>query len=122
MPQSVLSANRVLALLAQPVGRPELEERLFRSKAGLKDWTEDALTIEGTPDRLDLLSEGGLGLFLPGALGLNTGPAPLPEPPPTTDRMAALVEAAASTVRPYLVGAVVNAPSGVALDAGLFAE
>ncbi len=122
MPQSVLSANRVLELLTQPVEREELEEQLFRSKAELTDWTEDALTIEVTPDRLDMLSEGGLALFLQGALGLKKGPAPLVEPPATLDRPAALVEASVSTLRPYLAGALLTAPAGVALDAGLFAE
>jgi phenylalanyl-tRNA synthetase beta chain len=122
VPQSVLSANRVLELLAQPLEREGLEEQLFRSKAELTDWTEDALTIEVTPDRLDMLSEGGLALFLQGALGLRKGPAPLVEPPATLDRPAALVEAAVSTIRPYLAGAVLTAPPGVALDAGLFAE
>lgn len=122
MPQSILSANRVLELLAQPMEREELEERLFRSKAELVDWTEDALTIEVTPDRLDMLSEGGLALFLQGALGLRTGPAPLAEPPATLDRPTALVDGSVSTLRPYLAGAVLTAPAGVALDAGLFAE
>jgi phenylalanyl-tRNA synthetase beta chain len=122
VPQSVLSANRVLELLPRPVERPELEERLFRSKAELTDWTEDALTLEVTPDRLDLLSEGGLALFLQGVMGLQTGPAPLAEPPPATDRPAAIVEGPVSTLRPYLAGAVLTAPAGVALDAGLFAE
>ena len=122
MPQSVLSANRVLELLPRPVDRAELEERLFRSKAELTDWTEDALTLEVTPDRLDLLSEGGLALFLQGALGLRTGPAPLVEPPTPLDRPAAIVEAPVSTLRPYLAGAILTAPAGVALDAGLFAE
>lgn len=122
MPQSVLSANRVLELLPRPVERPELEERLFRSKAELTDWTEDALTLEVTPDRLDLLSEGGLALFLQGAMGLRTGPAPLAEPPATLAGPTALVEAPVSTLRPYLAGAVLTAPPGVALDAGLFAE
>ena len=122
MPQSVLSANRVLELIGQPLGRQELEERLFRSKAELSDWTEDALTIEVTPDRLDLLSEGGLALFLQGVMGLKKGPVPFAELPPTLDRPAALVAASVSTIRPYLAGAVLMAPPGVALDAGLFAE
>lgn len=122
MPQSVLSANRVLELIARPVSREELEERLFRSKAELKDWTEDALTLEVTPDRLDLLSEGGLALYLQGALGLKSGPAPMAEPPPSMDRASALVTASVASIRPYLSGAVVTAPSGEALDAGLFAE
>jgi phenylalanyl-tRNA synthetase beta chain len=122
VPQSVLSANRVLELLGRPIERQELEEQLFRSKAELTDWTEDALTLEVTPDRLDLLSEGGLALFLQGALGLRTGPAPLVEPPAALDRPAAIVEGNVSTIRPFLAGAVLTAPAGVALDAGLFTE
>lgn len=122
MPQSVLSANRVLELVGEPLSRPELEEQLFRSKAELKEWTEDALTIEVTPDRLDLLSEGGLGLFLQGSLGLKTGAVPLPEPAPALDRPSVLVEAGVGPLRPYLAGAILTAPPGVALDAGLYAE
>ena len=122
MPQSVLSANRVLELLAEPLEREELEERLFRSKAELADWTEDALTIEVTPDRLDMLSEGGLALFLQGSLGLQRGPAPMVTPPPALDRPAALVHASVAPIRPYLAGAVLTAPAGVALDAGLLTE
>ncbi|MCI4353116.1 MAG: hypothetical protein L3K14_06995 [Thermoplasmata archaeon] len=122
MPQSVLSANRVLELLPQPLSRTELEERLFQSKAELSDWTEDALTIEVTPDRLDLLSEGGLALFLQGALGLRKGPVPFAEPPASFDRPIALVDASVAPVRPYLAGTILVAPPGVALDAGLFAE
>ncbi|HLY76917.1 MAG TPA: hypothetical protein VKT21_03435, partial [Thermoplasmata archaeon] len=122
MPQSVLSANRVLELLPQPLGRHELEERLFHSKAELADWTEDALTIEVTPDRLDMLSEGGLALFLQGVLGLRKGPAPRAEPSAALDRPSVLVEAGVAPLRPYLVGALLTAPPGVALDAGLFAE
>ena len=122
MPQSVLSANRVLELVAQPLGRTELEERLFRSKAELTDWKEDALTIEVTPDRLDMLSEGGLALFLQGMLGLKKGPAPFAEPPGALDRPSVLVEAPVAGIRPYLAGAILVAPAGVALDAGLFGE
>lgn len=122
MPQSILSANRVLELLPQALSRSELEERLFRSKAELSDWTEDALTVEVTPDRLDLLSEGGLAVFLQGALGQRKGPVPFAESPASFERPAALVEASVAAVRPYLAGAVLVAPPGVALDAGLFAE
>ena len=122
MPQSVLSANRVLELVAQPLERAELEERLFRSKAELADWTEDALTIEVTPDRLDMLSEGGLALFLQGVLGLKKGMPPFAEPPASLDHPVALVDASVSTIRPYLAGALLVPPAGVALDTGLFAE
>jgi phenylalanyl-tRNA synthetase beta chain len=122
MPQSVLSANRVLELVGQPIDHAEMEERLFRSKAELTDWTEDALTIEVTPDRLDLLSEGGLALFLQGSLGLKKGPVPFAEPPATLDRGTALVDASVAGIRPYLAGALLVPPPGVALDAGLFAE
>ncbi len=122
MPQSVLSANRVLELVGQPLGRAELEDQLFRSKAELKEWTEDALTVEVTPDRLDLLSEGGLGLFLQGSLGAKTGAVPIPEPPAALDRPSVIVEAGVATLRPYLAGALLSAPPGVALDAGLYAE
>lgn len=122
MPQSVLSANRVLELVGQPIGHEELEERLFRSKAELASWTEDALTLEVTPDRLDMLSEGGLALFLQGVLGIQKGPARLAEPPAALDRPTVLVDASVAPLRPYLAGALLSAPAGVALDTGLFAE
>jgi phenylalanyl-tRNA synthetase beta chain len=122
VPQSVLSANRVLELVPPPLGRAELEELLFRSKAELTDWTDDALTVEVTPDRLDLLSEGGLALFLQGAIGARRGPAPAADAPPTFEHATALVGASVASVRPYLSGALLTAPSGVALDAGLLAE
>jgi len=122
VPQSILSANRVLEMIHRPLSRAELEEVLFHSKAELADWTEDALTLEVTPDRLDLLSEGGLGLFLQGSLEIQKGPAPFAEAPPSLAHSSAIVQAEVGPVRPYLAGALLTAPAGVALDAGLFAE
>ncbi len=122
MPQSNLSANRVLDLLPQKPARAALEEAIFRSKAELVAWDEDTLSLEVTPDRLDLLSEGGLGLYLQGALGLRTGPVPMPQPPAPLESPRAVVDASVRPLRPYLAGAVLSAPAGVALDAGLLAE
>ncbi|HEV2230759.1 MAG TPA: hypothetical protein VGS18_01040, partial [Thermoplasmata archaeon] len=73
MPQSTLSARRVFEPLGRPLPPEELERLLFSSKAEVADWTGDDLRIEVTADRLDLLSEGGLGLHLAGALGVAVG-------------------------------------------------
>ena len=64
MPQSVLSWERVQALLPVPVTDAQLEDLLFSSKAELEAREGDALTVSVTPDRLDLLSEGGLAAAL----------------------------------------------------------
>lgn len=122
MPQSTLSANRVLELLGRPVSRAELEELLFASKAELSAWADDDLTVEVTPDRLDLLSEGGLALHLQGAIGARAGPVAIPAGTGTVEHPTVLVDATVAPIRPVLAGALLLPPPGVALDAGLLAE
>jgi phenylalanyl-tRNA synthetase beta chain len=121
MPQSVLSARRVLEALAPHVpDRDAIVARLFDSKAELAGWKEDALTVEATADRLDLLSEGGLGFALAGLFDRAHGLAPMP----TSDEPAAVfrVDPSVDPIRPAIAGVVVRAPHGHALDEGLLAE
>lgn len=121
MPQSTLSARRVLELVPGAADRPTIEAALFASKAELADWTGDDLRVEVTADRLDLLSEGGLGLYLAGALGRARG-----IPPIVGDARAPVavrVDPSVRPVRPVFAGVVLDAPSdGPALDDGLLAE
>lgn len=123
MPQSTLSASRVLELLDPVPSREELTELLFASKAELSAWESDDLLIEATADRLDLLSEGGLGLYLAGVRGQATGlpvgvGATVPDSGVQID-----VEPAVSAIRPEIGGLVVEAPSGEpGLQIGLLAE
>src|SRR5690242_3813913 len=80
MPQSILNGPRVQAMLPHPLPPGHLEEILFQSKAELSRVDGDAWTIEVTPDRLDLLSEGGLGAYLQGATGVAHGLVPVGTP------------------------------------------
>jgi phenylalanyl-tRNA synthetase beta chain len=121
MPQSTLSLRRVVDRLPSPVDGAELDGLLFRSKAELADLTGDALRIEVTADRLDLLSEGGLGLYLAGAAGAARGPPALASPalPPS---LVLRRDPSVAPHRPILAGLVVEAPPGAALEDGLLAE
>ncbi len=121
MPQSVLSAHRVFELLPRAPSAQELEETLFQSKAELADLTGDALKLEVTADRLDLLSEGGLALHLAGALGEARGLPPIPGardlPPVPIERSPSV-----ASLRPVIDGLLLEAPKGRALDDGLLQE
>ncbi|MCI4336263.1 MAG: hypothetical protein L3K17_03580 [Thermoplasmata archaeon] len=120
MPQSTLSARRVLELLPGPPSRADIEARLFASKAELADWTDDAMKIEVTADRLDLLSEGGLGLYLAGGFDAARGQ---PHPGPAGGSpIHGTVDASVSPLRPAFAGLIVEAPDGGWLDEGLLAE
>jgi phenylalanyl-tRNA synthetase beta chain len=122
MPQSTLSRSRVLAMLAKPPSDAALAELLFRSKAELKGGQGDEMPVEVTPDRLDLLSEGGLGLYLQGttesAVGLLHPPGISRFDPPPGVR----VDPSVSPLRPFLSALVVRAPTWAGVDAGLLAE
>lgn len=123
MPQAVLTASRVLEMLSPAPPRPELEELLFRSKAELGAWQGDSLTVEANADRLDLLSEGGLGLALAGALGQAVG---LPEalgPSAPASGVAIHADPAVAPLRPEIAALAVEAPEASrGLDVGLLAE
>jgi phenylalanyl-tRNA synthetase beta chain len=121
VPQSVLDGRRVRSMLSRPVPDDELTGLFFASKAELSAREGDAWTVEVTPDRLDLLSEGGLGSALQGALGDARGLVPLRDP--KSPRSVAIhVDPNVGGLRPEIGGLVVHAPEGSALDAGLLAE
>jgi phenylalanyl-tRNA synthetase beta chain len=122
MPTSTLSRSRLLERLGPTVAPEQLEAALFASKAEGGPATGDELEVSVTPDRLDLLSEGGLALHLAGALGLASGGVR-----PRRGRSAASplrleVDPSVAPLRPYIAGIRVQAPSGGSLDAGLLAE
>ena len=122
MPTSTLSRGRLLERLGRPVPAEQLESALFDSKAEAGPAQGDAFELSVTPDRLDLLSEGGLALHLEGALGLATGPVPLRRRRPTAASLRFVVDRSVVPLRPYIAGAVVQAPTGTGLDDGLLAE
>ncbi len=76
-----------------------------------------------TPDRLDLLSEGGLGIALAGALDLAQGLPRIPEGAPDRSRGARLlVDASTAPLRPVIAGVIVESPEAAGLDEGLLTE
>lgn len=121
MPRSTLSKARVMSMLG---GRPDpeaLASILFASKAEVAWGEGDDLSVEVTADRLDLLSEGGLGLALQGALGEARGqlrPPPLALDPPAT----AVCDGSVDPLRPFLAAVVVRAPGADGVEAGLLGE
>jgi phenylalanyl-tRNA synthetase beta chain len=122
MPTSTLSLDRVRSLLEHPPSENALEEILFLSKAELEARSGDELTVSATPDRLDLLCEAGLSLYLAGATDAQRGlpkVAEIPHPPARW----ATVDRSVGSVRPYLAAVVVEAPpSDAGVDAGTLAE
>lgn len=120
MPKATLSARRVARLVGRDLPRHELEELLFASKSQVEGGEGDALEVEGTADRLDLLTESGIALHLQGVLGVATG---LPAAPAARHgEVVAEVDASVSPLRPHLAGVVVTPPEGAAVDADLLDE
>ncbi len=122
MPRAMLKRSRVLERLPQPLSDAALEDILFTSKAELEAQDAETLTVSVTPDRLDLLSEGGLSLCLEGATEVakgiprekvleGPGPAPVIE-----------VDQAVRGIRPVIAAVLVGAPNEQGLDAGLLEE
>ena len=122
MPQSVLSRERVLSLLPAPLSETSLADLVFLSKAEIVSQEADALTLSVTPDRLDLLSEGGLALHLQGATDAVRGLPPLEIAAPGTPAPGFVIDPSVGTLRPHLSGLLVRAPTDAGLDAGLLAE
>jgi phenylalanyl-tRNA synthetase beta chain len=122
VPQSILRRERVLERLANPVSDAALEDILFTSKAELEAQDADTLTVSVTPDRLDLLSEGGLALYLEGATEAATGTLreKVVEGPGTLPSID--VDPSVRALRPVIAGVLVNAPTDVGLDEGTLAE
>ena len=122
MPRAVLDTDRLLSVAGRRLKDSELDDLLFASKAEVEGHDDATLTVSVTPDRLDLLSEGGLGLYLQGVLEAARG-IPLYRAAPTEDLGSGFeVDRSVDTLRPAIVGAVVRAPQGRSLDAGLLAE
>ncbi len=122
MPQSTLRRDRVDALLPRPLSARELEELLFPTKAELEGQEGDTLAVSVTPDRLDLLSEGGLGLCLQGQLEAARGIPPFPIVDLPDAAIAFDVDPSVAGIRPAIAGFVVAAPSDRPLDDGLLEE
>jgi phenylalanyl-tRNA synthetase beta chain len=123
MPQSVLSYARVVEGISNAPSPARLTELLFEfAKAEVASVEGDRLTVEATPDRLDLLSEGGLKLYLEGLLGERVGLPPIPRGPPVTPEPAIRVDPSVDPIRPTLAAVRVDPPAGKGLDEGLLAE
>lgn len=122
MPQSVLSRARIDALLSAPLAPERLEQLLFDSKAEYEGAEGDHVTITVTPDRLDLLSEGGLGIYLQGILGEAKGrPAVRGAAPAGAQPLEIVVDPSVSPLRPSIAGLLVHPPPG-GIDAGTLEE
>lgn len=122
MPQSTLSLARTIEGLRRPPSPHELTELLFRfSKAEASGIDGDELTIEVTPDRLDLLSEGGLRQHLEGLLGERSGLPAIPRHDPGPEQRIR-VAPEVSPVRPAIAAVLATAPPGGSLDVGLLGE
>lgn len=120
MPRSQLSLGRVQELLHPSPSADEITESLFRSKAEVEGREGDRLDISVTPDRLDLLSEGGLALYLAGSAGTSRGMPPLRRA--RARGLTMKVDPSVGTLRPFLAGVVARAPAGARLDEGLLEE
>jgi phenylalanyl-tRNA synthetase beta chain len=97
-----------------------LEELLFASKTQLEGGAGDELLVEGTADRLDLLTESGLALYLQGATGAAVGLPEVPQGEPGA--LSIQVDASVEPIRPSIAGLVVAPPAGRTLEADLLEE
>ncbi len=122
MPSSTLSRARLLSRLGGNVPADRLEAAFFASKAEVQAGAGDALEVSVTPDRLDLLSEGGLALHLEGALALADGAPRLRRSRAGAASWRCSVDGSVAPLRPCLAGVVVRAPPGAPMDDGLLAE
>jgi phenylalanyl-tRNA synthetase beta chain len=122
VPTATLSRARVAALLPAAVPESAWDDLLFASKAEVESAQGDDLVLSATPDRLDLLSEGGLGLYLQGVLGSAAG-LPRHGSPTGPETVPPLVaDASVEPLRPVLGAVVVRSPDDRGLDAGLLTE
>lgn len=121
MPVSTLSAERLRTLLPIPLSDVALDDLLFSSKAELDERAGDELHMAATPDRLDLLTEGGLALYLAGATEAATGLL-RPVEQPGGRELSVVVDDSVVPLRPYLGAMAVRAPTSDGLDEGTLAE
>lgn len=122
MPTATLSRSRVAALLPPEVAPESWVDLLFASKAELESIDGDDLVLSATPDRLDLLSEGGLALYLQGAVGAASGLPHGGARPPAEPVAPIAVEPGVDPIRPAIAALVVRSPDDRGMDAGLLAE
>jgi len=120
MPRATLSLRRIEALLPSRPGRARVEELLFVSKAQVEGGSGDELLVEGTADRLDLLTESGLGLYLQGATGSAVGLPPVERVGAST--ISIEVDASVGPIRPDLAAVEVRPPAGQTLESELLEE
>jgi phenylalanyl-tRNA synthetase beta chain len=118
----MLDRGRVAELLPTPLSDERLDDLLFLSKAELEARDPTTLTLSVTPDRLDLLSEGGLALHLQGALDAATGLPAWAGRASDAASASFLVDPSVEPVRPFIAGVRLSAPSDTGLDAGTLAE
>lgn len=122
MPKSVLRRERVLSLLPEPLSDRALADLLSISKADLESQDPESLTVSVTPDRLDLLSEGGLGLYLQGATGAAKGLVRERVADEVPASLSVEADGSVRPIRPSIAAVLVTAPDGSVLDAGLLEE
>lgn len=122
MPQAILRRDRVVVRLPNPLSDAALADLLSLTKAELEAGDPTTLTVSVTPDRLDLLSEGGLGLVLEGATGAARGRPRVPELAPASHPPAIEVDPSVRPIRPAIAGVLVTAPTDAGLDDGTLAE
>jgi phenylalanyl-tRNA synthetase beta chain len=120
VPRATLSLHRIESLVPSRPPRARLEELLFASKAQVEGGTGDELLIEGTADRLDLLTESGLGLYLQGATGASVGLPPLVHT--GASPISIEVDASVTPLRPEIAAVVVQPPPGQDLESELLEE
>lgn len=122
MPRTVLDRDRLLAIAGRSLTASAIEDTLFASKAEIEGQDATTLTVSVTPDRLDLLSEGGLGLYLQGVLEAARGIPTYRAPDTETPVSGFDVDPSVDSLRPAIAGAIVRAPTGRGLDVGLLTE
>ncbi len=116
MPRSTLSLARVRELLPETVTADAVVETLFSSKAEVEGREDDRLDVSATPDRLDLLSEGGLALHLQGVLGGARGLPRMRRARAGRPGLSIRRDPSVEPLRPFVAAVVVRAPAKARLD------
>ena len=106
MPREVLDSDRLCAIAGRALRGSELDDLLFASKAEVEGHDGTALTVSVTPDRLDLLSEGGLGLYLQGVLGTAHGIPAYRAPPSEKLPHGFEIDRSVDAIRPAIAGRI----------------
>jgi phenylalanyl-tRNA synthetase beta chain len=106
----------LLALVGRDLSQVELEESLFLLKCEIDNISNDIVTIEVNPDRVDLLSAEGIARALRGFLEIETG---APNYSVRKSDWQAIVDPSVKKVRPFLACGIVK---DLQLDDDLIAE